>query len=187
MVYIPSLSAKQSSHSTELLYVFHARFEKDARRNWDLFYKRNSTHFYKDRHWLEREFPELIGAPTNGSRIVLLEVGCGVGNAVFPLLELRGSDLFVHCCDFSARAVEHVKQHDDYDEGSCHAFQCDLTKDELRNEIPKPPSVDLVTMLFVLSAIAPENFAGVVSNIASVIKPGGTVLFRDYGLSVNPI
>lgn len=33
--------------------------EKDAQKNWDLFYKRNTTLFYKDRHWTSREFPEL--------------------------------------------------------------------------------------------------------------------------------
>lgn len=33
--------------------------EKDAQKNWDIFYKRNTTAFYKDRHWTSREFPEL--------------------------------------------------------------------------------------------------------------------------------
>ena len=32
------------------------KLEKDAKKNWDLFYKRNSNHFFKDRHWLTREF-----------------------------------------------------------------------------------------------------------------------------------
>ena len=27
---------------------------------------------------------------------------------------------FVHCCDFSKRAVQHVKEHDDYDEQRCN-------------------------------------------------------------------
>lgn len=35
------------------------KLEVDAQKNWDLFYKRNSTHFYKDRHWTTREFEEL--------------------------------------------------------------------------------------------------------------------------------
>ncbi len=35
------------------------RLEKDAQRNWDIFYKRNTTHFFKDRHWIHREFLEL--------------------------------------------------------------------------------------------------------------------------------
>ncbi len=35
------------------------QYERGARRFWDLFYKRNTTHFFKDRHWLHREFPLL--------------------------------------------------------------------------------------------------------------------------------
>ena len=35
------------------------KLEKEAQRNWDLFYKRNSTNFFKDRHWTCREFQEL--------------------------------------------------------------------------------------------------------------------------------
>lgn len=35
------------------------KLERDAQKNWDLFYKRNSTHFFKDRHWTTREFEEL--------------------------------------------------------------------------------------------------------------------------------
>jgi len=36
------------------------KLEKEALRNWDLFYKRNSTYFFKDRHWTTREFQELL-------------------------------------------------------------------------------------------------------------------------------
>lgn len=35
------------------------KLEKEAQKNWDLFYKRNSTNFFKDRHWTTREFEEL--------------------------------------------------------------------------------------------------------------------------------
>lgn len=35
------------------------KLEKEAQRNWDLFYKRNTVNFFKDRHWIHREFPEL--------------------------------------------------------------------------------------------------------------------------------
>lgn len=35
------------------------KLEKEAQKNWDLFYKRNATNFFKDRHWTTREFEEL--------------------------------------------------------------------------------------------------------------------------------
>lgn len=35
------------------------KLEKEAQKNWDLFYKRNTTNFFKDRHWTTREFEEL--------------------------------------------------------------------------------------------------------------------------------
>lgn len=35
------------------------KLEMDAKKNWDLFYKRNTTNFFKDRHWTTREFEEL--------------------------------------------------------------------------------------------------------------------------------
>lgn len=37
----------------------YAKFEKDAKRNWDLFYKANKTNFYKDRNYIKFEFKEL--------------------------------------------------------------------------------------------------------------------------------
>lgn len=39
---------------------------------------------------------------------ILFEVGCGVGNFMFPLLE-EDKHLYFYACDFSPRAVEFVK------------------------------------------------------------------------------
>lgn len=36
------------------------KLEKEAQKNWDLFYKRNATNFFKDRHWTTAEFKELL-------------------------------------------------------------------------------------------------------------------------------
>lgn len=41
------------------------KLEVEAKRNWDLFYKRNQTNFFKDRHWITREFPELLQPEVN--------------------------------------------------------------------------------------------------------------------------
>jgi len=159
-----------------------SKLEKEAQKNWDLFYKRNTTKFFKDRHWTEREFQELSGESITTNKPTLLEIGCGCGNAIFPLIESnKKDDLYVYACDFSPRAVEFVKKNEFYNKSYCKAFQCDVTKDDLASTI-KEQSVDIVLMFFVLSAIAPENMKKVIENVKRVLKPGGKILFRDYGL-----
>jgi methyltransferase-like protein 6 len=36
------------------------KFQRESGKHWDLFYKRNETRFFKDRHWTTREFQELL-------------------------------------------------------------------------------------------------------------------------------
>ncbi|XP_019392171.1 PREDICTED: methyltransferase-like protein 6 isoform X3 [Crocodylus porosus] len=86
-----------------------SKLEKEAQKNWDLFYKRNSTNFFKDRHWTTREFEELKACREfKNQKLTILEAGCGVGNCLFPLLE-EDFSIFAYACDFSPRAVEYVK------------------------------------------------------------------------------
>lgn len=35
------------------------KYEQDAKRNWDIFYKNNKDNFFKDRHYINREFKEV--------------------------------------------------------------------------------------------------------------------------------
>lgn len=123
-------------------------------------------------------------------------MGCGVGNFVFPLLA-DNPHMFIYACDFSKRAVDMVKSNENYTEDRCKAFVCDLTADALTDNIPAN-SLDLVgcshfdlryslthlqvSAIFVFSAIPPEKMSIAIKNIYSVLKPGGHVLFRDYGI-----
>eukprot|EP00798_Chlamydomonas_sp_ICE-L_P007215 gene7215-322_t len=136
------------------------RYEARAFKYWDLFYHRHQNKFFKDRHYLDREFPEL----TKG------KVGCGVGNTIYPLLELN-PELTVYACDFSPKAIDIVKEHPGYGSGRVTAFVADITQDNSLDIVPAG-SVDFVTMVFVLSAISPERFADAVANVARVLKPG---------------
>lgn len=98
-----------SEHKAKML-------ELEARKHWDLFYKRNENRFFKDRHWSTREFQDLINEASAAKRI-LFEIGCGVGNFIFPLIEEK-LNFDVIACDFSSRAVEIVKNHPNYDPDS---------------------------------------------------------------------
>lgn len=54
-------------------------------------------------------------------------MGCGVGNTIFPLLELN-PQAFVYACDFAPSAVEIVRAHPQYAScGRVHAFVADIT------------------------------------------------------------
>eukprot|EP01052_Picozoa_sp_SAG31_P034942 SAG31_NODE_4150_length_3528_cov_4.950714_3_plen_431_part_00 len=113
-------------------------FVTNAARYWDIFYKHNTVNFFKDRHWLDREFPE-IGAIVakkgtgrnaesgRNDQAVLVECGCGVGNALFPLMDAHPS-LFCYACDFSPRAIRFVQQHPSYCANRCCAFVHDITQ-----------------------------------------------------------
>ena len=63
--------------------------------------------------YLDLEFEELREGSSQGAVAEVLEVGCGTGNTVFPLLAAN-PNLFLHCCDFAAAAVELVKTNPEF-------------------------------------------------------------------------
>ncbi|KAL5241090.1 hypothetical protein ACI65C_008500 [Semiaphis heraclei] len=171
-----AILAKQNSR---MVSSFKAQeIEKNSKKHWDIFYKNNGNRFFKDRHWTTREFSELIGDDVHKKSI--LEIGCGVGNLIYPLLA-DGLNAMFYACDFSPRAIECLKSNPSYDPSFINAFNCDIVTDELITRIPEN-SLDLVTAIFVLSAIHPDNHQTVISNIYKVLKYGGLLLFRDYGI-----
>ncbi|KAF8564749.1 hypothetical protein P879_07533 [Paragonimus westermani] len=192
----------------------------EAGKNWDRFYNRNGTRFFKDRHWTTREFSDLlqlccphahsqvnvdISCGTNS--VSILEVGCGVGNFLLPLLEefvlRKDADSksqedrpicappLVFACDISERAVRIVRERVLSVSSClpCTAFVCDVSQPgSLQRALIQAQSgsnvteMDLVTLIFVLSALNPSDMITCLKNVASVLKPGGRLLFRDYGL-----
>ncbi|XP_076326131.1 methyltransferase-like protein isoform X1 [Tachypleus tridentatus] len=228
------------------------KYETEASEYWNKFYGIHQNRFFKDRHWLFTEFPELaprntefslrainscslknnlqensrsgylltpscsmsqggletakevdheknlenksvsfhvqtenceslLDYPGATASIKILEVGCGAGNTVFPILEVNNDQgLFVYCCDFSDFAVSLVRKHDKYEPERCYAFTCDVTTDVWPVPFPKE-SLDIIVLIFVLSSIHPNKMQHVIHTLSQYLKPGGRILFRDYG------
>ncbi|XP_038610197.1 tRNA N(3)-methylcytidine methyltransferase METTL2A [Tachyglossus aculeatus] len=219
-------------------------YEVNAHEYWNGFYKIHENRFFKDRHWLFTEFPELAPRPTaktpgslvpeaSGSEMLrasgscgdalgfpvpdsqeqgqmscadaeiaeklshlkmsiddfpgssatyrILEVGCGVGNTVFPILQTNNDPgLFVYCCDFSTTAVDLVQANSEYDPSRCFAFVHDLCDEHKSYPMPEG-SLDIIILVFVLSAIDPNKMQNAIVRLSCLLKPGGRILLRDYG------
>ncbi|XP_041432297.1 tRNA N(3)-methylcytidine methyltransferase METTL2 [Xenopus laevis] len=185
-------------------------YENKASSFWDDFYTIHENRFFKDRHWLFTEFPELSSRSSTESQeghavqmngfqeetepgdvedtfpgasatYRIMEVGCGVGNTVFPILQNNTDPgLFVYCCDFSSTAVELVKSNELYNPSRCFAFVHDVSDEQCSFPVPEH-SLDVIVLIFVLSAINPAKMQNVISRLGSLLKPGGCLLLRDYG------
>ena len=155
-----------------------SKYENEASNFWDTFYGKHENKFFKERHWIFIELPELASDlqisndpvavddassaeyPGSSSRFRVLEVGCGTGSSVFPLLEantLKDREGYVYCCDFSPKAVELVKTNPNYDATRCHAFVCDVSAENAQFPFPEN-SLDIILLIFVMSAISPERY-----------------------------
>jgi len=159
------------------------RFNSDPAKWWNNFYKNNTANFFKDRKWLQQEFPILSSiSSADAPAATLLEVGAGAGNTAFPILKHnQNSRLKIHACDFSKKAVEVIRANEAYDDGvQIQADVWDVASESLPPGLG-PESVDVVLMIFIFSALSPTQWAQAVRNIHAVLKPGGEVLFRDYG------
>lgn len=162
---------------------------RDAGRAWDKFYKAHEDRFFKNRNWTDREFDELREDTPNlvhGEEPVLLEVGCGVGNTVYPLLE-KNAKLRVHCFDFSPRAIDIVQKNPCYDQHRVNAFIHDLLDGQSTQVLlhrlkqrPNWPPVSTLSIIFVLSAIPPQDQVRMLRSLITAIPLGATVVFRDY-------
>ena len=70
-----------------------------------------------------------------------------------------------------------VKEHPAFSEEKVNAFQCDLTVDHLDAHVPKC-SVDIATLVFVLSAVHPDKMLTVLQNIIQVQKNKNVMLIQ---------
>ncbi|CAO1630551.1 unnamed protein product [Sympodiomycopsis kandeliae] len=178
--------------------------------HWDKFYSNHENKFFKDRKWLENEFPELTQLSEKQKECQgeasIFEVGCGAGNTVFPLLQRnQNSNLHIFASDYSFQAVNVVKSNplyklangeeltsqDDISSsqeipskpvGRVTSFVWDLSsRDGPPTSYIKPESLDIVVLIFVFSALHPREWNQAIKNCHTMLKKGGIILFRDYG------
>jgi tRNAThr (cytosine32-N3)-methyltransferase len=113
--------------------------------------------------------------------VTVLEVGAGAGNTAYPILAQNNNpSLKIHACDFSKKAVDVIRENEAYDNKNIQADVWDAAGDVLPPDMT-PESADIVIMIFIFSALSPSQWKQAVSNTYKVLKPGGVVLFRDYG------
>lgn len=136
----------------------------------------HQNRFFKDRHWLFTEFPELAPDYSGPGHVIvdsdvtakdsaelqtrsrrIFELGCGVGNTIFPILKYtKDSELRIYGCDFSATAIDIMNAHDEFDSDRCQVFVMDATTDEWTVPFAEN-SMDFIILIFVLSAIHPQK------------------------------
>ncbi|CAN8253841.1 unnamed protein product [Cochlearia groenlandica] len=184
--------------------------------SWQEFHTRHSSgQFFKERRYLLKEFSELV---TCGENSILLEVGCGNGSTVLPILRAC-KNITVYACDCSSEALIRTKENIDRaisTVNNFHSFCCDFSTSQFPNRIAcdrcrdkftlkQHPhhsgesedlnvknkclsdqhcigGVDFVTLIFTLSAVPKERMPQAIKECFDVLKPGGMLLFRDYGL-----
>lgn len=212
---------------------------RDDEHAWNKFYSSHQTNFFKDRHYLQKAFPEEFGSYSedgdndtvtvrarnrgcSGDRTsseqdrkrkkrTLVEIGCGVGNALLPFLEDSNScgenqeeeiQWTVHGLDLSKVAINWLRKDERFLEatkqGRAMAYVCDIsalpapgTCSDTNDEPLDPLTIaeecrgvaHVSTLLFCLSAIAPgPGMVQAVKNAAATLLPGtGVLVFRDYG------
>lgn len=185
------------------------KYEKEAVKNWDRFYNRNQDNFYKDRHYIPFVFAELaeeehsdrddskgttgpaagsLDSAASFSRKSFLEVGCGVGNALFPIAQ-QHPHLDCFGVDCSKNAVGICKKNPAYLAASEGAGEggarlgvevCDITSQRIPAEIAGDggQSIDFASMIFVLSSIAPEKHLQTLFNVNRALQLGALLYFR---------
>ena len=184
----------------------HAEME-DANA-WDQFYSNHGNRFFKDRHYFEKAFPEefpsssanqpqftTTNSTTSASnecdvtQRTLVEIGCGVGNAILPMLEVgesEGNWDVIHGLDISSEAIQILRKDPRFiafnetgpQQRKAYGHVCDIS-----TELPPLCSgiSNVTTLIFCISAIDPARHMEAAKHVVDTLKPGGVLVFRDYG------
>jgi SAM-dependent methyltransferase len=180
---VPLTSPGETNLKTYIYFFFSLeKYEIGARDFWELFYARNQNQFFKERNYLWISFPQLDAvAQSAAAEITFMEVGCGTGSTVIPILKRYPTFRFI-AFDFSEVAVSLLQSNPDYAPSRCLSFVCDFSSEPIPEQFVPSSSVDIASMIFVLSALTPDKMEAALLKVFQKMKPGGYLLFRDYGV-----
>ena len=162
--------------------------------SWEDFHAlQNATaNFFSPKRYLTSEFPAIQqtllqprlqqdrlqqdGSPALPALPTLLEIGCGNGAAIYPILASTPTPVNAIALDYSPTAIAHLVAHEAYT-SLIRAAVADITV-----SLPiDPSSVDVALLIFCLSAIPRTDHVAVLRRIRATVVPGGILCFRDYG------
>mmetsp|Transcript_22532 Transcript_22532/g.32928 ORF Transcript_22532/g.32928 Transcript_22532/m.32928 type:complete len:263 (-) Transcript_22532:98-886(-) len=148
--------------------------DEEQYSRWNNFYQSHVTgNFFKPRKYLSVEFEKWL----SGQSACVLEVGCGYGCSIFPLLD-RFPDLSFIATDYSHDALQIFAGNKKFDSSRIQVEKWDITKTHTFSASP----VNAVLMIFALSAVHPDDHISAMENVHNILNVGGVVLFRDYGI-----
>lgn len=176
---------------------------------WDEFYKKYNRSFFQERQWISKEYPELLvhtnkilelGCGTGSTLIPIIKerinsrnnylqdsictgLDESVENESTDTLLLKDRDISkcsnIFGVDYSLTAVNLLKEK--VPQISSQFASADITQIEevtISNQSIK--SVDIVLLIYTLSAIHPSSHGSVFRLIHRALKESGVVIFKDY-------
>eukprot|EP00611_Tribonema_gayanum_P017690 TRINITY_DN3049_c0_g1_i1.p1 TRINITY_DN3049_c0_g1~~TRINITY_DN3049_c0_g1_i1.p1 ORF type:complete len:251 (+),score=80.69 TRINITY_DN3049_c0_g1_i1:1174-1926(+) len=138
----------------------------------------DNANVYKPRRYVTKVWPQLVDPRAGIARI--LELGCGYGSTLLPLLQLA-PHLSAVGSDVSPLVVERLRRHPLFDAERCRAVVHDAAAAPI-DAVVQPGTMDAVLLVFALSAMPPARHAWVLQQAAAALRGGGCILLRDYGL-----
>ncbi|KAI9907614.1 hypothetical protein PsorP6_004314 [Peronosclerospora sorghi] len=179
------LAQEHLSQDKSTIPVFwQHKYENEAAKNWDTFYKRNANNFYKDRHIYTWSLKISASSPSLWTRGHCWRLDVALGMLHYLCLRIILRCVYV-AIDFAESSADIIWTRTEptklYDEARVAASVCDITQDPLPDAAFANGGVDFALFFFCQSALHPDKIKGAVKNVvnpaanfSSVITAGMT-------------